>query len=247
MVKIQKVYTRNYTVIENTPLNDIRLHLADKGLFSYLWSQSNEWNFYAKEVAKHSADGVDGVNTALGHLEEFGYLYRGRVRNEKGQLKGSKWLLSETPKKEWIDYYQKKSVGRKKKPIRENPKQAKPKQGEPIQDNPDLTSTNQNKYSHKQVKNLNKSLSKKEKERDKNMIDILINYLNYRTEELHRAPIIFSANQYKDLVKAVHDKEPSLLRSAVDQTLVNSTDYPQGYLLSCIKNLPDMKAGNLSG
>lgn len=239
MVKIQKVYTKNYTVIENTPLNDIRLHLADKGLFSYLWSQSNEWNFYAKEVAKHSADGVDGVNTALGHLEEFGYLYRGRVRNEKGQLKGSKWLLSETPKKEWIDYYQKKSVGPKKKPIRENPKQAKPKQGEPIQDNPDLTSTNQNKYSHKQVKNLNKSLSN-ERKRDQEVIEILINYLNEFANEWHRAPITFSPEEYKKLVNAVHNKETSSLRSLAEKTVIYSEQYPQGYLLNCIKNLPDV-------
>lgn len=246
MVRIKKVYTKNYTVIENTPSNDIRLHLADKGLFLYLWSQSDEWDFYAREVVKHSADGISKVNTALGHLEEYGYLYRGRVRNEKGQLKGTKWLLSETPKKEWIDYYKKKSIRRKKKPIHENPKQVqpiheKPKQAEPIQENPTLTSTNQNKYLHKQIKNLNKSLSN-ERKRDQEVIEILINYLNKFANEWHRAPITFSPEEYKKLVNAVHNKETSSLRSLAEKTVIYSEQYPQGYLLNCIKNLPEKVA-----
>ena len=53
MVRIKKVYDKHYTVINNSILNDTSLKWEDKGLFTYLWSQSDEWDFYAKEVAKH--------------------------------------------------------------------------------------------------------------------------------------------------------------------------------------------------
>lgn len=241
MVRIKKVYDKNYTVIGNTSINDSGLYLADKGMLEYLWSKPDDWNFYAREVAKHQKDGIDGVNSALRHLEENGYLYRGRVRNEKGQLKGSKWLLSETPKKEWSEYYQKKCEKRKKKPKVEKPIQAKPKQAEPKQENPGLLNTNQTKYSPNKIKNFTKSLSKEERERDKNLIDILINHLNNTAELWHREPITFSENEYSKLIKAVHGKDQRLLKDIAEKTVINSEQYPQGYLLNCIKNLPDMK------
>lgn len=241
MVRIKKVYDKNYTVIGNTSINDSGLYLADKGMLEYLWSKPDDWNFYAREVAKHQKDGIDGVNTALRHLEENGYLYRGRVRNEKGQLKGSKWLLSETPKKEWSEYYQKKCEKRKKKPKVEKPIQAKPKQAKPKQENPELLNTNQTKYSSNKIKNFTKSLSKEEKERDQELIEILINYLNEFANRWRREPITFSEKEYDKLVKAVHGKDVGLLRKAAEKTVIYSEQYPQGYLLNCIKNLPDMK------
>lgn len=236
MVRIKKVYDKNYTVIGNTSINDSGLYLADKGMLEYLWSKPDDWDFYAREVAKHQKDGIDGVNSALRHLEENGYLYRGRVRNEKGQLKGSKWLLSETPKKEWSEYYQKKCEKRKKKPKVEKPIQAEPKQ-----ENPGLLNTNQTKYSPNKIKNFTKSLSKEERERDKNLIEMLISSLNNYAEMWRREPITFSKEEYNKLVKAVHGKEPRLLKDIAEKTVINSEQYPQGYLLNCIKNLPDME------
>ena len=106
---------------------------------------------------------------------------------------------------------------------------------------PDLTSTNCNKYLPKQIKNFNKSLSKEEKERDQELIDILINHLNNTAELWHREPITFSENEYSKLIKAVHGKDPRLLKDIAEKTVINSEQYPQGYLLNCIKNLPDMK------
>lgn len=123
----------------------------------------------------------------------------------------------------------------------EKPIQAKPKQAEPKQENPGLLNTNQTKYSPNKIKNFTKSLSKEERERDKNLIEMLISSLNNYAEMWRREPITFSKEEYNKLVKAVHGKEPRLLKDIAEKTVINSEQYPQGYLLNCIKNLPDME------
>ena len=79
-------------------LNDTSLSWKAKGLFVYLWSQADEWEFYETEVVKHSTDGIRSMRAGLHELEEKGYLSRKRER-VGNRLKGSIWLLSETPQK----------------------------------------------------------------------------------------------------------------------------------------------------
>ena len=117
MAKIKKVYEKSYTVIDNHVIQDTNLSWKAKGLFVYLWSQSDEWNFYEKEVVKHSSDGISGLRSGLAELEKHGYLKRERKRS-KGQVKESIWTLSETPNLDFL---------RQGKPDLEKPKQEKPK------------------------------------------------------------------------------------------------------------------------
>ena len=79
-------------------LNDTSLSWKAKGLFVYLWSQADEWEFYETEVVKHSTDGIRSMRAGLHELEEKGYLSRKRER-VGNRLRGSIWLLSETPQK----------------------------------------------------------------------------------------------------------------------------------------------------
>ncbi len=97
-MKIKKVYQKRFTTVDNTVLNDTELSWKAKGLFVYLWSQADEWEFYETEVVKHSTDGIRSMRAGLHELEEKGYLSRKRER-VGNRLKGSIWLLSETPQK----------------------------------------------------------------------------------------------------------------------------------------------------
>lgn len=241
MAKIKKVYDRGFTVIDNLVLNDELLSWKAKGLFCYLWSQADEWNFYVKEVAKHSKGGKDQVTTGLEELEKAGYLLRNRQRNELGQLKNNEWLLSDHPKEKWKNIA-KKRTNKKKAPMTDFPAQENPVQGNPVQENPALTNTNCNKYQHKQIKNINKSLSKGERERDKGIVKMLLNYLDIFAEQWHSKPIIFSESEVQKLIKAVHGKDIGGLKEAAEKTVVYGEQYPQGYLLTCIKNLPEKTA-----
>lgn len=53
MPKVKKVISKNFTVVDNTIINDARLSLKAKGLFVYLWSQADNWTYYEKEVVRH--------------------------------------------------------------------------------------------------------------------------------------------------------------------------------------------------
>lgn len=221
MAKIKKVYEKSYTVIDNHVIQDTKLSWKAKGLFVYLWSQSDEWNFYEKEVVKHSSDGISGLRSGLAELEKYGYLKRERKRS-KGQVKESIWTLSETPNLYFL-------------------KQEKPDLEKPKQENRTLINTNQNKYQDKQVRKetITKSLSKEERERDANAIEILITYLNHCAEEWRRPMITFSDSEINKMIRAVHGKDTQKLKEAAEKTVVYGEQYPQGYLLTCIKNLPE--------
>ena len=231
MAKIKKVYEKSYTVIDNHVIQDTNLSWKAKGLFVYLWSQSDEWNFYEKEVVRHSSDGISGLRSGLAELEKHGYLKRERKRS-KGQVKESIWTLSETPNLDFL---------RQGKPDLEKPKQEKPKLEKPKQENRTLINTNQNKYQDKQVRKetITKSLSKGERERDKGIVKMLLNYLDIFAEQWHSKPIIFSESEVQKLIKAVHGKDIGGLKEVAEKTIIYGEQYPQGYLLSCIKNLPE--------
>lgn len=96
-MRIKKQYQRGFTTVDNVVLNDTNLSWKAKGLFVYLWSQSDEWNFYETEVAKHSTDGIVSLKNGLKELEDQGYLKRQRVRDEQGKFKENEWILSESP------------------------------------------------------------------------------------------------------------------------------------------------------
>lgn len=127
MTKITKVKHCDFTIIDNNFLRDERLSFKAKGLFMYMWSQSNDWNFYVNELSSHAKDGRNAVMTGLEELENYGYLKRKRVRNAQGQLKETEYVLSETPTLE------------------------KPKSENPTLENRTLTSTNNNKNKQNKI------------------------------------------------------------------------------------------------
>lgn len=124
-MRVEKMKRSGFTIINNGVLNNTQLSWKAKGLFAYLWSQSDSWDFYEVEVLKHSTDGRASLRAGLKELEEHGYLKRYRNRDDKGILRESKWILSEQP---MFDF----------------PKLDKPTLDYPTLDNRTLTSTNQN-------------------------------------------------------------------------------------------------------
>ena len=96
-MKIKKVYQKRFTTVDNVVLNNVNLSWKAKGLFVYLWSQADEWDFYETEVVKHSTDGLSSLKSGLKELEEQGYLKRERQRDDKGHFKENNWILSENP------------------------------------------------------------------------------------------------------------------------------------------------------
>lgn len=91
--------TRNkYTVISAQILQDKRLSLKDLGLLIKLLSLPDNWDFSEKGLMKIlEKDGSTSIRTGLKHLEEYGYLTRETVRDEKGRITDVEWTVYETP------------------------------------------------------------------------------------------------------------------------------------------------------
>ena len=95
MVRLIKKDNGNYTNTSNQLIRDESLTWKARGIFNYLWSQANEWQFYVSEVAQHSKDGENALQTGLQELEEHGYLKRTNRHSKKGKFDGLDWILDD--------------------------------------------------------------------------------------------------------------------------------------------------------
>lgn len=264
MPKIKKVYAENFTIFANQIFEDENLSLKAKGLFGYMWTKSDDWNFYVTELVKHSKCGRDQVMGALDELERNGYLLRSRNRNSLGQLTNkSTWLLSDTPKKHWIEQKNKKVKKVKtKKAVNKSvdnytqPKSENPTLENPTLENPTLPSTDITKYLNNQVLNssLSKSLPRENQrivskqpaidyERDEkinNKINKIIVEFDYQRKYWHvedMKPV--SNHERNQLANAIGNHQLQEIMPLISTAVCDAQIYPMGYLLTMIKNLPE--------
>ena len=89
-----------FTLIANEVLKDAKLSLKAKGLYAYLFSKPDDWDFSSTRMATEMMEGRKTIMTTLRELEEKGYLDRIRLGNGKMEytLRYSEKSLS--PKKE---------------------------------------------------------------------------------------------------------------------------------------------------
>lgn len=98
MTRMIKKYNNKFTIISNNAVQDNRLSWKARGIFTYLWSMPDDWNFYETEVAKHATDGRDSLRSGLVELKKYGYLKSERERLSNGRLGSSIWILNDNPK-----------------------------------------------------------------------------------------------------------------------------------------------------
>lgn len=84
IVRIKK--EKNYTVVDNAYLNDLRLTARELGLLTKVLSLPDDWEFSVRGLERILKDGQDGIRSALRVLEETGYLVRSRARNAHGKM-----------------------------------------------------------------------------------------------------------------------------------------------------------------
>lgn len=121
--------TKDYTVMSNHHFKNKNLSLKAKGLLSLMLSLPDDWSYSIKGLVTLSKDGRDSVMAALKELESEGYIARRRLRNAKGQVANTEYIISETPMSDF--------------PTQEKPTQDKPTLEKPMQENPTLSNTNQ--------------------------------------------------------------------------------------------------------
>lgn len=97
MTKINKKSSGFFTITNNQLIRDDRLSWKARGIFTYLWSMSDGWDFRVNEVSRHAKDGRDSLRAGLKELEEYGYLKRHYKQSNGGKLDGYEWILNDTP------------------------------------------------------------------------------------------------------------------------------------------------------
>lgn len=65
-----------FTQVANGVLRDERLSFKAKGLYAFLYSKPDGWDFESNRIAKESKDGRDSVRAGIEELEKYGYLKR---------------------------------------------------------------------------------------------------------------------------------------------------------------------------
>lgn len=73
MNKIKK-YNSHFTTVSNTILRDSNLSFKAKGLFAYMYSMADGWNFTIKSIATQQRDGYDAVKSGIAELKQHGYI-----------------------------------------------------------------------------------------------------------------------------------------------------------------------------
>ena len=113
---MKKLIIKNrYATIPNDLVNSTEISLKAKGLFAYIQSKPDGWEFSAERISNQLKEGLPTINSALKELETNGYLKRERYQNEFGHWH-VQYLLCEIPVTENL------MLGN---PIQENPNTGK--------------------------------------------------------------------------------------------------------------------------
>ncbi len=70
-----------FTQVANGVLLDKRISAKAKGLYAYLYSKPDGWDFAVKRIVLEMVDGEDSINEGLKELEKYGFLTRKRQGN----------------------------------------------------------------------------------------------------------------------------------------------------------------------
>jgi hypothetical protein len=84
--------------MSNCHLKDKTLSLKSKGLLSLMLSLPDDWNYTTRGLASICKEGVDSIGAALRELESAGYIIRNRLRDEKGRIADTEYVIYERPR-----------------------------------------------------------------------------------------------------------------------------------------------------
>lgn len=129
MAVIRVERTKDYTIMANHHLRNKELSMKAKGLMSVLLSLPDEWHYSISGLTQICKEGADAIRDAIRELEKCGYVTRSRVRNKKGQLIDTEYIIREKPDA---------VVPTEDEPAQREPAQEKPLQEKPMKENPAL-------------------------------------------------------------------------------------------------------------
>lgn len=131
-----------YTVLPNGILRDTGLSLKTKGLFAIILSLPETWDYTVAGLATVAGCGRDAIRSALGEMEQAGYLTRTRSHGEGGKFTGAIYNIRDQAE-----------------PLSENPTMV---EEEPLSGKPTTVEPTLEKPSSENPTQLNKDISNKD-------------------------------------------------------------------------------------
>lgn len=153
MAKVTVKKEQNFTIISNDIFKDTRLSFKAKGLLTTMLSCPPNWNYTIEGLSKISKDGKASIRSALAELEEFGYLERKQLRDEKGSFTDLEYIVYE-------------------KSTTENPISENPTTDNPISENSTQLSTNVSNIDIFSTDELNTNGLSTDTEKDKTLTNV---------------------------------------------------------------------------
>lgn len=94
-----------FTTTPNYILNDTRLSYKALGIYVQILQYRNtgKHKVYLKSLSNYRTDGKSSVSSGLKELENYGYISKNYIRNEKGQMNGIKYIVRMKPIVETIE------------------------------------------------------------------------------------------------------------------------------------------------
>lgn len=92
------VKTKDYTVINNYLCKDKRLSLKGKGLLTVMLSLPEDWDYTIRGLSAILLEGERAISSTLKELEALGYLERNVLRNKRGIITDTEYIIYEQPK-----------------------------------------------------------------------------------------------------------------------------------------------------
>ena len=136
-VIIRHKTTRDFTILKNAPLRDVRISWKALGILAYLLHLPGDFRLnlaYLAALRMKGGSRRDATRSGIRELEETGYVTITRERDDLGQWSDVTWTVTDTPD-EGIDAH----------PHSENPFVDKPPSDAPRPAKPTLLSTEVNK------------------------------------------------------------------------------------------------------
>lgn len=178
IIRVKKI--SNFTIVDNTYIDDIRLTLRAVGLMTKMLRLPKTWDYTIHGLVKIVKDGEASVRSGLTELEKTGYLRRERVRNPNGTLGEIEYVLTE-------------------KPDVEKPQLEKPQLEKPILENQPQISTNQirtNQIRTNELKDTNMAVAAKIQYAEK---------VHLKKNEYAELETQFGTNGAREIVKILND------------------------------------------
>lgn len=237
--------TRDYTVMSNYHLKDKALSLKSKGLLSVMLSLPEDWDYTLKGLACISKDGVDAIREAVRELERAGYIVRTRMRNEKGQLKNTEYVIYERPVPVSQKPVEKTPVQESpvlenpmfENPMQDNPVQESPAQATPVQGNPTQLITNQLKTYESNTQRSNPYQSNPVRADGWDEMDLgTINRTRFEVmEQIEYDAIVQPHN--REMLDEIVELMTEVLCSTKARITVSGNDFPAEYVKDRLRKL----------